>query len=108
MGVRGGIANGIPWASISLSYQVGQLATWVPIPGAIGALDGGVIGMLLVYGASASVAAAAVLVYHALMFWIRTLIGGTAFLLLRRERSVRPGEAPGPQRDPGLAQLILG
>jgi len=80
-----GIGNGIPWASISLSYQVGQLATWVPIPGAVGALDGGVIGMLLVYGASASAAAAAVLVYHALMFWIRTVLGGTAFLLLRRE-----------------------
>lgn len=80
-----GIGNGIPWASIALSYQVGQLATWVPIPGAVGALDGGVIGMLLVYGASAAAAAAAVLVYHALMFWIRTLLGGAAFVLLRRE-----------------------
>lgn len=80
-----GIGNGIPWASISLSYQVGQLATWVPIPGAVGALDGGMIGMLLVYGEAAATAAAAVLVYHALMFWIRTLLGGTAFLLLRRD-----------------------
>ncbi|MGN6187589.1 MAG: lysylphosphatidylglycerol synthase transmembrane domain-containing protein [Conexibacter sp.] len=83
--VAQGIGNGIPWASISLSYQVGQLATWVPIPGAIGALDGGIIGMLLVYEAPAATAAAAVLVYHALMFWIRTLLGGTAFLLLRQE-----------------------
>ncbi|MBS1869498.1 MAG: UPF0104 family protein [Actinobacteria bacterium] len=80
-----GIGDGIPWASIALSYQVGQLATWVPIPGAVGALDGGMIGMLLVYDAPAATAAAAVLVYHGLMFWIRTLLGGTAFLLLRRE-----------------------
>jgi uncharacterized membrane protein YbhN (UPF0104 family) len=80
-----GIGGGIAWAPISLSYQVGQLATWVPIPGAVGALDGGIIGMLLVYDAPAATAAAAVLVYHALMFWIRTLLGGTAFLLLRRE-----------------------
>ncbi|HEU4702381.1 MAG TPA: lysylphosphatidylglycerol synthase transmembrane domain-containing protein [Conexibacter sp.] len=80
-----GIGSAIPWASISLSYQVGQLATWVPIPGAVGALDGGIIGMLLVYDAPAATAAAAVLVYHALMFWIRTLLGGAAFLMLRRE-----------------------
>lgn len=80
-----GIGGGIAWASLSISYQVAQLATWVPIPGAVGALDGGLIGMLLVYGASAATAAAAVLVYHALMFWIRTLLGGVAFLLLRRE-----------------------
>lgn len=86
-----GIGNGIPWASISLSYQVGQLATWVPIPGAVGALDGGMIGMLLVYGEAAATAAAAVLVYHALMFWTRTLLGGTAFLLLRRQTRAAAG-----------------
>lgn len=80
-----GIGDGIAWASLSLSYQVAQLATWVPIPGAIGALDGGMIGMLLVYDAPAATAAAAVLVYRALMLWIRLLLGGTAFLLLRRE-----------------------
>jgi uncharacterized membrane protein YbhN (UPF0104 family) len=80
-----GIGGGIPWAPLTLAYQVAQLATWVPTPGGLGALDGGLIGMLLVYGASAATAAAAVLVYHALMFWIRTLLGGLAFLLLRRE-----------------------
>lgn len=82
-----GIGDAIAWAPLSLSYQVAQLATWVPIPGAVGALDGGMIGMLLVYGAPAATAAAAALVYHALMFWIRTLLGGVAFLLLRRETS---------------------
>ena len=87
-----GIGDGIAWASMSLSYQVAQLATWVPVPGGIGALDGGMIGMLLVYGAPAATAAAAVLVYHALMFWIRTLYGGVAFLMLRREtRASDPG-----------------
>ncbi len=87
-----GIGDGVAWASLSLSYQVAQLATWVPIPGSIGTLDGGMIGMLLVYGAPAATAAAAVLVYHALMFWIRTLYGGAAFLLLRREtRAGDPG-----------------
>jgi len=80
-----GIGDGLTWAPVSLSYQIAQLATWVPIPGAVGALDGGMIGMLLVYGEAAATAAAAVLVYHALMFWTRTLLGGVAFLLLRRQ-----------------------
>jgi len=84
-----GIGDGIAWASLSISYQIAQLATWVPLPGGIGALDGGLIGMLLLYGAPAATAAAAALVYHALMFWIRTLLGGTAFLLLRRETRAR-------------------
>lgn len=80
-----GVGDGLPWAPVQLSYQIGQLATWLPIPGGVGTLDGGVIGMLLVYGEAAATAAAAVLVYHALMFWTRTLLGGVAFLLLRRE-----------------------
>jgi len=80
-----GVGDGFAWAPVSLSYQIGQLATWLPIPGAVGTLDGGMIGMLLVFGEAAATAAAAVLVYHALMFWIRTLLGGVAFLLLRRE-----------------------
>ncbi len=84
-----GIGDGLAWAPVTLSYQIAQLATWVPIPGAIGALDGGMIGMLLLYGEAAATAAAAVLVYHALMFWIRTLVGGVAFLLLRRATRAR-------------------
>lgn len=79
-----GLGNGVPVAAVVLAYQLGLLATWLPIPGGIGALEGGLIGMLLLYGAPAATAAAAVLVYHAIMFWIRTLLGTAAFLVLRR------------------------
>lgn len=80
-----GVGDGVEWASVVLAYQIAQLATWVPVPGALGALDGGMIGMLLLYGAPAATAAAAVIVYRAIVFWTRTLLGGVAFLLLRRE-----------------------
>lgn len=91
-----GVGDGIAWASASLSYQIAQLATWVPVPGALGALDGGMIGLLLVYSASAATAAAAVIVYRAIAFWTRILLGGVAFLLLRRETRARerPAETP--------------
>jgi uncharacterized membrane protein YbhN (UPF0104 family) len=81
------LGNGVPIAAVVLAYQLGLLATWLPVPGGVGVLDGGIIGMLLLYGAPAATAAAAVLVYHALMLWIRTVLGSIAFLTLRRAAS---------------------
>lgn len=79
-----GLGNGVPIAAVVLAYQLGLLATWLPIPGGVGVLEGGIIGMLLLYGAPAATAAAAVLVYHALMFWIRVVPGSIAFFTLQR------------------------
>ncbi len=41
-----------------------------PGPGRLGDLEGGLAGALIVYGAPATEAAAAVIVYHAIAFWI--------------------------------------
>jgi uncharacterized membrane protein YbhN (UPF0104 family) len=82
-----GLGNGVPIAAVVLAYQLGLLATWLPIPGGVGVLEGGIIGMLLLYDAPAAAAAAAVLVYHALMFWLRIVLGSIAFLALRRATS---------------------
>jgi uncharacterized membrane protein YbhN (UPF0104 family) len=90
-----GLGNGVPIAAVVLAYQLGLLATWLPIPGGVGVLDGGIIGMLLLYDAPASTAAAAVLVYHALMFWTRTVLGTIAFLSLRHGSADAPGASSG-------------
>jgi uncharacterized protein (TIRG00374 family) len=74
-----------PLASIVLGYQVGYLANVVPIPGGIGALDFGLVGMLVLYGVNATDATAAVLVYHAIALWVPTVLGTIAFVLLRRQ-----------------------
>lgn len=74
-----------PLAAIVLAYQIGYLATLIPIPGGVGSLDGGMIGMLVLYGASASSSATAVLSYHAIAVWVPTLVGTLAFLRLRRQ-----------------------
>ncbi|MBK5218380.1 MAG: flippase-like domain-containing protein [Thermoleophilia bacterium] len=79
-------------APLILAYVVGYLANLIPIPGGVGVLDGGLVGMLVIYGISPIDAAAAVLVYHAIVFWVRTLGGLVGFALLRRE--LPTGAAP--------------
>ena len=49
-------------------------------------LDGSMVGALVLYGAKATDAAAATLVYHAISLWIPAMWGTIAFVLLRRAK----------------------
>lgn len=73
----------LPIGAVTLAFLIGYLANVAPLPGGIGALDGGLVAALVAYGAHPASAAAAVLLYHAIVFWIPALIGTTAFLRLR-------------------------
>ena len=66
-----------------LCYSIGYLANTLPIPGGIGVLDAGLSGALLLYGAAPEHVIAAVLVYHAVAFWIPSLGGLIAYAHLR-------------------------
>jgi uncharacterized membrane protein YbhN (UPF0104 family) len=80
-----------PGASvILLGYLIGQLGGLLPIPGGIGGIDGGLIGTLIVFGADASSATAAVLAYRIILFWIPLMMGAVAFVSLQRSLA-RPG-----------------
>jgi uncharacterized membrane protein YbhN (UPF0104 family) len=72
-----------PIAVIVLSYQIGYLANVLPIPGNVGALEGSFVGMFVLYGVSATPAAAAAVVYHAIALWIPLTWGTIGFLRLR-------------------------
>jgi uncharacterized membrane protein YbhN (UPF0104 family) len=72
-----------PVGALTLAFLIGYLGNVVPVPGGIGALDGGLTGALVLYGADPASAAAAVLVYHAIVLWVPTLLGTLAFLRLR-------------------------
>ncbi len=52
-----------------------------------GVVDAGLAGALVAYGAPATEAGAAVLVYHAIAFWLPSVVGGVAFVSLRREEA---------------------
>ncbi len=75
-----------PLAPLVLAYQIGYLSNFIPVPGGIGVLDGSMIGMLVLYGAGGTVAAAATLVYHAISLWVPTIWGTIAFALLQKTK----------------------
>ena len=74
----------VPLTVIAMGYLIGQLGGALPLPGGIGGIDGGLVGSLVVYGAKAADAAAAVLAYRIILFWLPLLAGGIAFALLLR------------------------
>jgi uncharacterized membrane protein YbhN (UPF0104 family) len=83
-----------PVAALVLAYQIGYLANVVPIPGGVGALDAGLVGALVLYGADAVTSTAAVIVYHAIALWVPALVGTAAFLLLRRDLKALAARPP--------------
>ena len=76
-----------PLAPLTLAYVIGYLANLIPVPGGVGVLDGGLVATLVIYGIAPVHAAAAVLVYHAIAFWVPGLGGLLGLALLRRELS---------------------
>jgi uncharacterized membrane protein YbhN (UPF0104 family) len=74
-----------PVAVIVLAYQIGYLANVIPVPGNVGVLEGSFVGMFVLYGASATRAAAAAVVYHAIALWIPLTWGTIAFINVQRK-----------------------
>ena len=78
---------------VAMAYLVGMLANSLPIPAGVVAVEGGLFGMLLLFGVRpGSLVLAAVITYRAISLWVPALIGSAAFLSLRRE--LRPPPTP--------------
>ncbi len=67
-----------------MAYVIGQLGNLVPLPGGIGGVELGLIGTLVLYGEKAVPSTAAVLIYRAIELWVPALMGGVAFVELRK------------------------
>ena len=74
----------VPLTVVLMGYLIGQLGGLLPLPGGIGGIDGGLLGTLVVYGVPAAPAAAAILAYRVILFWLPLVVGAGAFALLRR------------------------
>jgi uncharacterized membrane protein YbhN (UPF0104 family) len=81
--------------ALVLGYTIGYLGNSVPVPGGIGVLDAGLAGALLLYGAAPGHVVAAVLVYHAIAFWIPSLGGVIAYARLRPRLTAHAGAGSG-------------
>ncbi len=93
-----GVGYDAPVAVLMLGYLIGYLANLIPVPGGVGVLEGGLAGTLVLYGAPVTQAAAGVLIYHAIAFWIPSLGGLLAYRLLARELDADTAAAPLPTR----------
>jgi uncharacterized membrane protein YbhN (UPF0104 family) len=89
------VGHAPPLPGLVLAYSIGYLVNTLPIPGGIGVLDAGLSGALLLYGASPTHVIAAVLVYHAIAFWIPSVGGLIAYARLR-PRLTDPSSADPP------------
>ena len=73
-----------PITVVLMGYLIGQLGGLLPIPGGVGGIDLGLIGVLVAYGTPAAGTAAAVFAYHVILFWLPLIAGGITFAMLRR------------------------
>ena len=53
-----------------IGYFVGMLANTLPLPGGVGGVDGGMIGMFVAFGVNPATAIVAVLAYRFFAFWL--------------------------------------
>jgi uncharacterized membrane protein YbhN (UPF0104 family) len=90
----------IPALSIIwLGYLIGELGGLIPVPGGIGGVDLGLVGMLVLYHVTVSEATAAVLAYRAIALWVPAVVGAGAFVLLRRSLARETAAISGCDQD---------
>jgi uncharacterized membrane protein YbhN (UPF0104 family) len=68
-----------PLSVIVMGYLVGSLGTALPVPAGLGAVEGGLIGALVLYGAPAAPAAGAVLLYRGVSLSLPIALGACAW-----------------------------
>jgi uncharacterized membrane protein YbhN (UPF0104 family) len=85
-----------------VAYLIGQLGGNIPVPGGIGGLDAGLIGVFALYHQPLAATTAAVLAYHAIALWIPGLLGTVAFVKLRQtlRREAQPAAICMPLAEP--------
>ena len=77
----GGGAPGL--GTFLLAYTIGHAGALLPTPGGVGGTEGGLIGMFVVYGASAAHATAAVLGYRLFQLGLPAILGAISMLRIR-------------------------
>jgi uncharacterized membrane protein YbhN (UPF0104 family) len=71
---------------VAMAYLIGMMANSIPVPAGLIAVEGGLVGVLILFHAHpATLVLAAVVIYRAISLWVPALIGSAAFLSLRRE-----------------------
>jgi uncharacterized membrane protein YbhN (UPF0104 family) len=89
---------------VMMAYLVGLLANSIPIPAGILAVEGGLVGMLVLFKVHpASAVLAAVVTYRAISLWLPALIGSAAFWTLRHDIGESTSVSPSLPRSASAA-----
>jgi uncharacterized membrane protein YbhN (UPF0104 family) len=89
---------------VMMAYLVGLLANSIPIPAGILAVEGGLVGMLVLFKVHpASAVLAAVVTYRAISLWLPALIGSAAFWTLRHDIGESTSVSPSRPRSASAA-----
>jgi uncharacterized protein (TIRG00374 family) len=70
--------------ALVIGYFVGMMANTLPLPGGVGGVDGGMIGMFVAFGTNPATAIVAVLAYRFFAFWLPIAPGALSYATLRR------------------------
>jgi uncharacterized membrane protein YbhN (UPF0104 family) len=102
-----------PIGVVGMGYLVGSLAGALPLPAGLGAVDGGLIGALALYGAPVAPAAAAVLLYRGISLSLPVALGAVGWLwtpspstALDDGRRARPVRRERARRRAAAAELV--
>lgn len=71
-------------AIVWIGYLIGELGGLIPLPGGLGGVELGLVGMLVLYHVPVGAATAAVLGYRAIALVVPAAVGVVAFAMLRR------------------------
>lgn len=88
---------------IVMGYLVGSLAGALPLPAGLGAVDGGLIGALVLYGSPVAPAAAAVLLYRGLSLALPMALGAIGWTGYSTRLRARPHFTFGRRAAPEFA-----
>jgi uncharacterized membrane protein YbhN (UPF0104 family) len=67
-----------------MAHLLGMLGGLIPVPGGLGGVDAGLAGTLMLYGAAASAAVAAVLAFRVIVLGVALVLGLPAGIALLR------------------------
>jgi uncharacterized membrane protein YbhN (UPF0104 family) len=76
------VGDHLPFAIVAMGYLVGQIAQVIPVPGGVGAIDAGVTGALVLYGAPSTITTAGELISHGIDLAVPIVAGVIAFVFL--------------------------
>jgi uncharacterized membrane protein YbhN (UPF0104 family) len=95
-----------PLGVVVMGYLVGSLAGVLPLPAGLGVVDGGLIGALVLYGAPAGPAAAAVLLYRGISVSLPIVLGAIGCMCsTTKHRGFRVDRRDARFVDPALPNL---